>query len=95
MEKLPAFHIRILQLLARSWGAGCTLEELGGLMIPVSNAGALTAGDMRSENRIQAAVLDALLILNDRGHIFLNPHTDKSTITIKGLTAIRSTMLCN
>lgn len=74
---------------------GCTFDELISFLTPVINT--LTAGkyDTSTENEKQARVLDALIALNDWGHIFLNSRTDKSFITIKGLIAVKNKDFCN
>lgn len=50
---------------------------------------------MSLDNEKQVAVLDALIVLNDQGYLFLNSNTDKSSITIKGLILLNSKIICN
>lgn len=95
METLPIFHIKILQILAAQYGLSCTLEEMTSLLAPVINAETVFTGTISSGRQHQATVLDALIVLNDDGYIFLNSGTDKSFITIKGLIAVNSKIFCN
>lgn len=95
METLPLFHIKVLQLLAARYGLSCTLEEVTRLLAPVINTQRVFTGTISTERAFEAAVLDALIVLNDMVHIFLNSCTDKSFITIKGLITVNSKVLCN
>ncbi|MDW8848949.1 hypothetical protein SD960_02500 [Flavobacterium sp. MMLR14_040] len=95
METLPLFHIQVLQLLAGKYSSGCSLEEMTSFLAPVINSQKVSGGALCSGREFEATVLDALIVLNDKGHIFLNSGTDKSFITIKGMMAINSTVLCN
>lgn len=95
METLPLFHIQVLQLLAGRYGISCSLEEMTSFLAPVINAQKVSGGAVCSGWEFEATVLEALLVLNDKGHIFLNSGTDKSSITIKGMMAIKSKVLCN
>ena len=95
METLPIFHIKVLQILAGRYGTNCTLEELTSILTQVSNFTTVFTDNLSSENEKQARVLDALIFLNNQGHIFLNSNTDRSSITIKGLIKINSEIFCN
>jgi hypothetical protein len=95
METLPLFHIQVLELLAGRYGSGCSLEEMTSFLAPLINAQKVSGGAECSGREFEATVLEALLVLNDKGHIFLNSGTDKSSITIKGMMAIKSKALCN
>jgi hypothetical protein len=95
METSSKFLIKILEILASRYGTSFTLEELTSLLDPVVSSSAEFTGDIPAETQNQVLVLEALLLLNDQGYIFLNPNTDKSTITIKGLTEINSKANCN
>jgi len=94
MEALPLFHIKILQILAGRNTMSCTLENLTNLLTTLIND-TVIPDDMSIENEKQSRVLDALLILNDQGYIFLNSNTDRSVITIKGLIKIDNKAFCN
>lgn len=95
MGTLPLFHIKVLQILAARYGLSFTLKELTSLLNPVINGKKIYTYNMSSDNEKQAAVLDALIVLNDQGHLFLNSNTDKSSITIKGLILLNSKIICN
>lgn len=95
METLPLLQIKILQHLSTCFSAGCTLEELALVMAPDNNTRALITGDNWSRAQRQARVLDVLLVLNQQSHIFIDPFTDKSTITFKGLIILKSKIICN
>lgn len=95
METLPLFHIQVLQLLAGKYSSGSSLEEMSSFLAPLINAQKISSGAVSSGREFEATVLEALIVLNDKGHIFLNSGTDKSFITIKGMMAINSKVLCN
>lgn len=96
MERLPIFYIKVLQILAARYGLGCTLEEMTSLLAPVIDAKTVFTGNMPSDQEKQATVLDALIVLNDKGHLVLDSNTDKSSITIKGLIVVNNKLLlCN
>ncbi|MDR6764322.1 hypothetical protein J2Y38_004555 [Flavobacterium sp. 2755] len=86
---------KILQILAHRDTEGCTLEELTSLVIPAVNSPVPFTDQSSVERKNQARVLEVLIVLDDQGDIFLNSSTDRSTITIKGLIKVRSTLLCN
>lgn len=95
METLPIFHIKVLQMLADRYGMTCTLEELTSLLTPIFNATSLLTNSTFNEKENQARVLDALLLLNSEGHIFLNINSDESSISIKGLILVDNKVFCN
>ena len=95
METSPLFHIKVLQILAGRFGISCNLEELASLLTPVINASAAISDNMYTEKEKQAKVLDALIVLNDEGYVFLDSITDKTTITIKGLIKVNYTFFLN
>ena len=72
-----------------------TLEELTSLLTPIFNVSTKFPNNIPTEAENQARVLEALIVLNDEGHIFLNSSTDKSSITIKGLIKVNNKILCN
>jgi len=72
-----------------------TLEELTSLLFPVFNASATLTNHISNEIENQAKVLEALMVLNENGYIFLNAITDKSVITIKGLIKVNNIIFCN
>jgi hypothetical protein len=93
MESSPLFCTKILQLLAQNYHRSCTLEELTSMAALFSVVKPEDRFSLERGN--QAAVLDALLLLSENGHIFLNPDTDQSCITIKGLLTIDDKTVCN
>ena len=95
MEPVPIFHIKVLQTLAGRYGISCNLEELASLLTPIINASAAISDNRCTEKEKQAKVLDALIVLNDEGHVFLDSITKKTTITIKGLIKVNCTFFCN
>ncbi|MBS7233709.1 hypothetical protein KHA90_22085 [Flavobacterium psychroterrae] len=95
METLPFFYIKILQILADKYGMSCTLEELTSLLTPVFNATTPFKDIISIEKENQARVLDALLLLNSEGYVFLNSSSDNSSISIKGLIAVHNKVFCN
>ncbi|MDA6072463.1 hypothetical protein NJT12_22830 [Flavobacterium sp. AC] len=95
METLPIFLIKILQVLAERYGMSCTLEELTSLLTTVFNAYTPARDTISHEKEKQARVLDALLLLNNEGYIFLNSSSDESTISLKGLILVNNKVICN
>lgn len=95
METLPILFTKVLQILAARYGRSCTLEEMTALLNPVINTKSVLTDNMFSGQKKQAIVLDALIVLNDEGHLFLNSITDESAITIKGLIAVDNKTTCN
>jgi hypothetical protein len=95
METSPKVFIKILQILASRYGMNYTLEELASLLTPVFNVSTKVTNNISTETENQARVLEALIVLNDEGYIFLNSSTDKSSITIKGLIKVNNKIFCN
>ncbi len=95
METLPIFLVKILQMLADRYGMSCTLEELTSLLTPVFNTYTLLQDSIADEKKKQARVLDALILLNKEGYLFLNSDSDESTISIKGLILVNNKVICN
>lgn len=95
METLPTFLVKILQILADRYGMSCTLEELTSLLTPVFNTYTLLQNSIADERKKQARVLDALLLLDKEGYIFLSSSSDESTISIKGLILVNNKVIYN
>lgn len=95
METLPTFFVKILQILADRYGMTCTLEELTSLLTPVFNASTPFKDTTVNEKENQTRVLEALLLLNKEGNVFLNSNSDQSSISIKGLILIDNKIFCN
>jgi len=95
METLPIFLMKILQMLADRYGMSCTLEELTSLLTPVFNTYTLLQDSIADEKKKQARVLDALILLNKEGYLFLSSSSDESTISIKGLILVNNKVICN
>ncbi|MDQ1165530.1 hypothetical protein [Flavobacterium sp. SORGH_AS_0622] len=95
METLPIFLVKILQTLADRYGMSCTLEELTSLLTPVFNTYTLLQDSIADEKKKQARVLDALILLNKEGYIFVSSSSDESTISIKGLILVNNKVICN
>lgn len=94
METSSYFFIRILNVLAGSYNMQITFEELAKMTYPSANI-SKSDDDIYAERENQAELLDALLLLDYEGLIFLNSYTDHCTITIKGLIKINSTVYWN
>jgi hypothetical protein len=94
METSSYFFIRILNALAGRYNMKITFEELA-KMIDLSTNISKSDDDIYADRENQAQLLDALLLLDYEGLIFLNSYTDDSTITIKGLIKINSTVYWN
>lgn len=95
MEKSFVYFDRILNKLAQSYPKDFTLEELATLLIPTYTILKTFTQNIAAQRENQAKLLDALILLDYQGYIVLNPLTEKSSITIKGLIKINSRILCN
>lgn len=95
MEAAPIFLIKILQILADRYGMTCTLEELTSLLTAVFDLTIPLKESISNDKENQAKVLDALILLNRDGYLFLNSISDESTISIKGLILVNSKVLQN
>lgn len=91
--EISSISKKILQILVGRYEAGCTLEELTTLLISSIDSPFTDKSAVEKENH--AKILEALIILNDKGLIFLNSNTDQSFITIKGLMEVNYKVLCN
>ncbi|MBW1656116.1 hypothetical protein K6T82_11175 [Flavobacterium sp. 17A] len=85
----------ILQILSVRYGMSCSLEELSQLIGPAVDTSKQTSSGNPAEKEKQALILETLILLHDRGLIFLDSATDRSVITIKGLLKIHNSILCN
>ncbi|MCR4029691.1 MULTISPECIES: hypothetical protein [Flavobacterium] len=95
METLPTLFTKILQLLSTRYNGSFTLEELTSFINSISTISTATSDRISNERKEQVEILEALIQLNDAGYIFLNPVTDQSCITLKGLIKIDSKAYCN
>ncbi|MCV2484728.1 hypothetical protein OD917_07320 [Flavobacterium sp. SH_e] len=84
MNTTASLFAKILTALSDR-DSGLNLEHLAALVTPLPDS---VAGLHTTEKNGQAALLDALIALNDGGYIALNPLTDQSRITLKGLVWI-------
>jgi len=95
MEKSFVYFDRILGKLAQSYAKAFTLEELAALVIPSYNISKSFTQNIAAQRENQAKILNALILLDYQGYIVLNPDTEQSSITIKGLMKINNRILCN
>lgn len=95
METLSTLSEKILQLLSTRYNSSFTLEELRNLINPISRISKTSVYYIFAERKDQALLMDALILLNDQGYIFLDSVTDESCITLKGLIKIDSKVYCN
>ena len=95
METSSHYSDSILNKLAASYPKTCTLEELTAVVIPPYNVLRTFKENIAAQRQNQAKILDALIALEDQRYIVLNPATDESCITLKGLIKINHTVLCN
>jgi hypothetical protein len=89
-----AIFIKILQILAGRYNMSFSLEEITNLVTSVSNVSKFT-GDMNAQKENQSKLLNVLISMDYEGYIFLNPYTDESAITIKGLIKINNKIFWN
>ncbi|TPG34837.1 hypothetical protein [Flavobacterium pectinovorum] len=95
MEKSSVYFDRILSKLAQSYPGTCALEDLAVLVMPAYNVMKIFSENISVQRDNHAKILDALILLEDQGYIVLNPATDESSITIKGLIKINNTVFFN
>ncbi|UUF12424.1 MULTISPECIES: hypothetical protein [Flavobacterium] len=95
MERASVHFESILRRLARIYPGACPLEELALLVIPPYNVLKTLTENIAAQKENHAKILDTLILLDDQGYIALNPVTDESSITIKGLIKINNDALCN
>lgn len=95
LETSSVYFDRILSRLAGCYPRAHALEELTALVIPPYNILRTFSQNIAAQRENQAKILDALILLEDQGYIVLNPSTDKSSITLKGLIKINNTTFCN
>lgn len=95
MEKSFVYFDRILSKLAQRYGKDFTLKELAILLLPTYTILKTFTQNITAQKENQAKLLDALILLDYQGYIVLNPATEESSITIKGLIKINSRVLCN
>lgn len=94
METSSIIFIKILQILAGRCNMNFSLEEITALLTSVSNMSKSTE-DINAQKENQSKLLDALILMDHEGYIFLNPYTDESVITIKGLIKINNKIFWN
>ncbi|WP_338839597.1 hypothetical protein [Flavobacterium ginsenosidimutans] len=87
MNTTASLFAKILTALSDR-DSGLNLEHLTALVSPLPDSSAGYDGAPSIKKNGQAALLDALIALNDGGYIVLNPLTDQSRITLKGLVWI-------
>ncbi|WP_089354507.1 hypothetical protein [Flavobacterium sp. ov086] len=95
MEKSSVYFDTILGRLAGSYPGTCTLEELAVLVMPPYNILKTFKENIAVQRENHAKILDALLLLDYKRYIVLNPATDESSITLKGLIKINRIVFCN
>ncbi|MFD2943265.1 hypothetical protein [Flavobacterium notoginsengisoli] len=93
--KTSAVMQKVLRILACSYLRSCSLEELAQRTDTAFKSFSDDHGLPNDEKHKQAVLLDALMLLDQQGLIFLDSDTDRSVITIKGLMQVNNTVLCN
>jgi hypothetical protein len=86
---------KILGKLSCCYNKSCNLEELTQLVFPAYNRRDTAANRILIERKNQALILEALIILHDKGYVFFNSDEDHSYLTIKGIIKTGSKILCN
>ena len=90
METKLNIFMKILNILSRNPKKSYDLEDLTSCVIPCSHQ-----QNLWIQRGYQAEVLDALILLDNHGLIILDPVSDQSVITIKGLISISSITFSN
>ncbi|MFD2943254.1 hypothetical protein [Flavobacterium notoginsengisoli] len=86
---------KVLQVLASSYTKSCSLEELAQQVYPAFKGFEYAQGLLNAENHKQAMLLETLMLLDQQRLVFLDPETDQSAITIKGMMQVNDKVLCN
>lgn len=73
---------KVFCILIQNYNKSFTLEELTKIVNPYFDLMNTDNENLSVERENQAKVLDALIFLADNGLIFLNPHTDESSLKI-------------
>jgi hypothetical protein len=94
MQTPPVFFMKILHLLAGRYFMSFTLEELAERIASFSDISKFT-GEIATARENQAKLLDALILMDYQGYIFLDEDTDHIVMTIKGLIQINNTIIWN
>jgi hypothetical protein len=84
-EKSPDFFNLILNILSENHSGSFSLEELTKLVF--ANLGIYRSFNIEetfADRKEHSLILDHLIKLDDLGLVFLNPETDKSSITPAG-----------
>lgn len=95
MEKSFVYFDRILNKLAQSYPKNFTLEELAAHIYPAYTILKTFTENIAAQRENQAEIVEALIFLDCEGYIILNPATDESSITVKGLIKINNMAFCN
>lgn len=90
METKLNIFMKILTILSGNPKKSYDLEYLTSFVIPCSHQ-----PNLWIQRGYQAEVLDALILLDNHGLIILDPVSDQSVISIKGLISISSTTFSN
>ncbi|WP_286971641.1 hypothetical protein [Flavobacterium sp. UBA4854] len=86
---------KVLQVLACSYARSCSLEELAQQVSPAFKSFQYAQGLLNAKKQKQVMLLETLMLLDQQGLIFLDPETDQSVITIKGMLQVNDKVLCN
>ncbi|RKR12028.1 hypothetical protein C8C83_3796 [Flavobacterium sp. 90] len=95
METSATFSNMILNKLASTFCHFWTLAELTDYIISDSNIAEIYGEQISLQRINEAKILEVLIQLEFEGNVFLNPITDESCITIKGLLKINNKILLN
>nr|WP_199002692.1 hypothetical protein [Flavobacterium sp. ASV13] len=95
MDTSPDIFNKILEKLYCCYNKSCNLEELTLLVFPAYYPRDTPANSILAERENQAVILEALIILHDKGYVFLNSAEDHSYLTIKGMIKTGSKILCS
>lgn len=93
-ESISSLFTIILHKLAGSYTRSYSFEQLSKLVTPALNI-SIQAQGIAAIREKEARLLEALILLDYEGYIFLNPNNDQSTIITKGLIKVNNKEFCN
>lgn len=85
----------LLHILARNPEKNYSLEELAKIVIPFSNDFCETGSSIFIDRKHYSTILDALILLKDKGLVNLNCNSDESSISPNGLMEINKRVFFN
>ena len=93
-DKTTDFLILILRILSENHDKSLSLDELENY-VSLQQKNCFENGKIAQQLENQSIILDHLILLDSQGLIFLDPETDRSSITAEGSQKLNSNILIN